>query len=247
MTAPWLMEADDGKEYIVKFANERQDNSIFGEIICSQLIKKLNITTPYWDFIKIDSDLIQKVPELVNRKIQAGDHFGTRYIQGSTNLPPNRFGIPLNKIVNANEIPLMIAFDIFICNGDRKDANGLIGPIDDARERLIYYMIDHGLAFNNEHWNAENLDSLPWREVGIPWNTENIINEKDFDDAITALICLRESDFREAVNIIPNEWQPNQEDLSKLIETLVNRNEDEVLNVLQGIKTRNNNVFPKWR
>ncbi|MCH8034899.1 MAG: hypothetical protein IH950_14225 [Bacteroidetes bacterium] len=45
---------------------------------------------------------------------------------------------------------------------------------------------------------------------------------------------------------IPSEWHHNQEDISTLVETLVNRSEDEVLNILQGIKDDESQVFPKW-
>lgn len=245
MAGPWLMEADDTRQYLVKFANERNDNSILSEVICARLAKKLNLPVPEWDFIEIDQAMIDATDDLRQRKIQPGKHFASLFIDGSVNLPTDHFSIPINHIQNNDQIPGMIGFDIFVCNNDRKEANSLIAPLDDSRERFRYWMIDHGVCFDGEHWNKQSLNSLPMRKSGIPWNTMGITGLNSFEPFINNLISLDRQCF-ETVTKIPSEWHHNQEDISKLVETLVNRSEDEVLKILQGIKDNDNQVFPKW-
>ena len=245
MAAPWLMVADDSRKYLVKFANERTDNSILSEVICARLAKKLDLPIPEWDFINIDQDMIDNTKDLTDRQIQPGKHFASLFVDGSTNLPNDHFSIPINHIDNKNQIPGIIAFDTFVCNNDRKEANSLIAPLDDSREKYEYWMIDHGLCFGSHTWNEQSLDSLPMRPSGIPWNTDIISGSDSFEPFIEKLRKLDRNDFEEVVKI-PTEWNHRQEDLSKLTETLVNRSEDQIINVLQGLHNSNDSVFRKW-
>lgn len=247
MTGPWLMELSDNQNYIVKFANELSDNSIIGELVCIQLAKKLDLPSVTMEFVDIDQEIINRTENLVNRKIQSGIHFATKFVNGSSNLPTTPFEIPIEKIANADKIPGIIAFDIFVCNRDRKAANSLIAPIDEGRMKFNYWMIDHGLCFGGNAWNANSLTNLGWELSGIPWNTSSIMGKEAFDPFIQQLKGLEKKDYQELVDSIPTNWNQKPVDLSKLVETLVNRSEDMIIKVLEDNKNKNNSMFPQWR
>lgn len=245
---PWLMKLNDDRDYIVKFAHEKKDNSLNNEVMCGFLAKKLDLPMVEMEFVELDNEFINKTTDLVTRLVKPGKHFATALVAGSTNVGTEvAKGIPLDKIANADKIPGMITFDVFVCNTDRSPANSLIAPIDEGRQKYRYWMIDHGLCFGSNQWNANSIENLPFLPSNIPWNVEGITGIESFRPFIEQLKGLEKKDYQEMIEAIPKEWQPNEADLSKLVEILVKRDEEQIVNVLEQIKRNDNNRFPNWR
>lgn len=242
------MKLDDNREYIVKFANEKKDSSIMGEWICGKLARKLDLPMVEFDAVQIDQAFINGTTELIARLIPSGNHFAAAYVNGSTNLSSEiARSITIDKIENAEKIPGMIAFDIFVCNVDRSPPNSLIAPVDEGRQRYNYFLIDHGLCFGGHAWNEASLNNLPMQPCGIPWNTSGISGPESFTPIIEQLKSLERKDFQDMVDSIPLDWNANTKDMTKLVDVLVNRSEDQILNVLEGIRRSDTSRFPDWR
>jgi len=247
MASPWKVNANDSNLYALKFANELNNNSIFSELICSQMAKQLDLPAPQWEFLELDQEMIDNVPEFQTRNIKPGIHFGTVFVKDSTNLHPTQFSMPIENIANQEIIPDLIGFDIFIANGDRKPANSLMAPIKEKGKKLNYFIIDHGLAFGNANWRVLSANAQDqWIQPGTPWNTTNIKSGDSFNSIISKLEALKETDFQKYVDKIPPEWNPNHEANSKLVKFLTQRAESEIPTVLDLMRV-NNIRFPNWR
>ena len=247
MASPWKVKANDNNLYVLKFANELNNNSIFSELICSQMAKQLDLPTPQWEFLELDQEMIDNVPEFQTRNIKPGIHFGTVFVKDSTNLHPAQFSMPIENIVNQKIIPDLIGFDIFIANSDRSAVNSLMAPIEEKGKKLNYFLIDHGLAFGDGNWRVLTSNAPDnWLHPGTPWNTTNITSGDSFNSIISRLDALKETDFQKYVDEIPSEWNPNQETNSKLVEFLTQRAESGIPTVLDLMKV-NNIRFTNWR
>ncbi len=240
---PWLIECDDNNKYAVKFANEKNDNSIINEFVCAHLLKKLDLPIASPELIQISQELIEKTQDLRERNIKPGIHFGLAYVDGSLNLSDQSIQkIPIEKIQNASQVPGMIAFDIFVCNIDRSTNNSLITPIDDTKDKYRYVTIDHGHCFGGPSWNEPSIRNLPLQLGAIPWKKDLIRSVADITPYINKLEGLSKTDFQHVVDGIPPEWNKKENEITALVDVLEKRNETSILNLLKDNKVQ----FPNW-
>lgn len=247
---PWLVKCnnDDREQYIVKFSN--QDYSFANEFICYKIADKIGLTTTPSFAVKIE----QKEVEIINRRkaqeneplITEGKYFFSKYIEEPYTLNNERHNALLpTEIRNLEQVPGMIAFDIFVDNGDRKNENAIIHPIDKESTIFEYVPIDHGHCFSGPSWNADSIKSLQYNVKPIPWKTTEITNHCVFTPYIAALDLLDDSFFKKIIEEIPLEWKHDQKDFGALLTFLTSRDHNKVLNTILQHKN-NKQLFPNW-
>lgn len=163
----WLMTCNDTKKYVVKF-DEVGFNTVISEFVCNKIAGIMDLPVAKGELIFIDkglADAINLNPSKT-RKIKEGIHFGTLYLEPSSNLDPAKLQqFTIEKIVNEDKVPGMIIFDILMCNGDRSTTNSLIIPTATPKE-YQYVMMDHSHCFGGPNWNEQSIKNHNCQQVG---------------------------------------------------------------------------------
>lgn len=264
-----LMLADDGCYYVVKFRNNPQHPRVLiNELICYVLLDHLGLPHPGWSIVQVPASLIERSPDLVMEssarvlQCESGLQFGSRYPVDPTRQAVYDY-VPLSllrMVANLESFWGMVCFDKWVSNADGRqsiffrdqarrwipadsvDASGrLIGP-----RSLIYVvsMIDHGFAFNAQHWDFSDSPELGLytrREV-----YEGVCGYEAFEPWISRIRNLSTNVLDEAYKQIPADWHGGDWDrLEALLEKLYNRR-SHVPDMLAKSKQAERDPFPNW-
>lgn len=244
---PWLVKCNDDQKYIVKFSN--QDNSFANESVCHAIANKIGLkTTPSFPIL-IEQDEI----DIINKRkieekepvISVGKYFASKFVEEPYTLNEERHkALHPSEIKNLDQVPGMIAFDIFVANSDRQHKNALMHPADNKTSIFEYVLIDHGHCFDGPTWTAASISKTPYQLRNIPWKTDRIIQKSSFISFIDALDSLDASFFIKTIENIPDDWKHKSADFDELLKFLVGRNAKEVLRVIYEQAKNNRNLFP---
>lgn len=248
---PWLVRCNDNSNelYVVKFSNE--DNSFVNEHVCYSIANKIGLsTTPsfssYLDQGQVD--MINERKKQVNEPlIKPGHYFFSKYVKDPYTLEKETHtNLQNSDIQNLDQVPGMIAFDIFVENTDRKAKNALIHPIDDSSPIFEYILIDHGHCIGGPKWNAKSIPNIQYSIKSIPWKITKIHGESDFIPYIAKLKSLDSSFFNSVLDGIPDDWKLARDDHAALLSFLTNRDSGAIF---EAIKNTNNKtqIFPNWK
>ena len=126
-----LVLADDDRYYVVKFRNNPQHQRILvNELVCSVMLKYLQLPTPEWEIVQVPKELIDQTHELTmevgrgKRRCEPGLHFGSRY-PGDPSRRAVYDYVPLSilrLVLNADTFCGMVAFDKWVSNADGRQA-----------------------------------------------------------------------------------------------------------------------------
>jgi len=264
-----LMLADDDCYYVVKFRNNPQHSRVLiNELICYVLLERLGLPTPGWSIVEVSPSLIERDPQLVMEdssralRCEPGLHFGSRYPVDPTRQAVYDY-VPLSllrMVVNLDAFLGMVCFDKWVSNADgrqsiffRDQARRWVGsdaldlerrPIRPRSLVYVVNMIDHGFAFNAQHWDFSDTPELGLytrREV-----YEEVRGYKDFEPWISRIRNLSTDGLDEAYKQIPVSWHGGEWDrLEALLERLYNRRQD-VPDLLARSKQAERDPFPNW-
>jgi len=240
---PLIIRCDDKQEYIAKFF-DGNDKSILNEFVIGKLAKKMDLPIAEPFEIKIDDvGLINKINETRDHPINSGLHIGTLDLKLSFELSKSHHvNLDSKLIENLNVVPDIIAFDIFVCNTDRKGANSLVEVTDNGKQPFRYVMIDHGHCLGGPNWTLDGEKKLVWNQPVIPWKVDSVVGEQSFSPFIEKLKNLDSSDFKEIIKSASNEWKKPGDD-EQLLNMLANRDVDQVI---EQLKKYNKGQFPNW-
>lgn len=240
---PHLMTADDEQDYIVKFAQNNDRKSLFNEFVGGKLAKFFGLTVLEPMIIHIAQDIIDNSKDLKSRSIKPGEYFATKKMNDIYNIGSQEAQrLEISKIVNHMEVPSFVAFDIFICNNDRNPQNSIVVPLDGAKAKFRYCLIDHGHCFNGPCWNLSGIQDLPYRLSNIPWNKSMIQKQDQFIPIAKKMCSITLKDFSTIVEQTPQEWLPPEDEKRTLTTTLTSRSHEAILKVIITNKTQ----FPYW-
>ena len=264
-----LMLADDGCHYVVKFRNNPQHSRVLiNELISYVLLEHLGLPHPGWSIVNVSPSLIERCPDLVvessaaTHRCEPGLQFGSRYPVDPTQQAVYDY-VPLSllrMVVNLDSFWGMVCFDKWVSNADgrqsiffRDQARRWIS--DDAvdadgrpiRPRSLVYvvnMIDHGFAFNAQHWDFSDSPELGLytrREV-----YEQVSGYETFEPWISRIRNISTDALDEAYKQIPAEWHGGDWDrLEALLEKLYNRR-NSIPDLLAKSKQADRDPFPNW-
>ena len=258
--------ADDDCYYVVKFRNNPQHQRILvNELICSVMLKYLQLPTPEWEIVQVPKQLIDETPELTmevgRRKLRCepGLHFGSQYPGDPARRAVYDY-VPLSilrLVLNADTFCGMVAFDKWVSNADGRQAIFFrdrakhwlrVGDqIDRISPRSLVYvvnMIDHGFAFNAQNW--EFSDSS---EIGLYSRSEVYSGVSGYHSFEPWLDLIRHCPldvFDDAYKKTPPEWHGGDWDgIESLLERLYQRRV-RVPELVRAGKNAGRDPFPNW-
>ncbi len=145
---PALVEADDGEQYVMKFAGAGQGvKALVAELIAGEIARTLGLRIPELVFVELDAGIARNEPDPEIRDLlqaSIGLNLGVRYLPSA--FAYNALLKPPPDPTLASEI---VWFDAYVTNVDRtpRNVNMLIWE-----EKL--WLIDHGAALYFHHdWN----------------------------------------------------------------------------------------------
>src|SRR5262245_39733729 len=120
-----LLEADDGRYYVVKFLNNPQHRRIvINELLASLLLKYLQISSPETALIHVTDEFLSENSEVYisvrpqRIAVLPGWHFGSRYPGDPARTPVYDY-VPdalLSKVSNLSEFLGVLVFDKWAAN-----------------------------------------------------------------------------------------------------------------------------------
>jgi hypothetical protein len=231
---PAIVEADDGFSYVIKFRGAGQGKkALIAELIGGELARAIGLKMPEIVLMNLDHSFSQTEPDEEIQdllKFSVGLNLGLHYLSGSITYDP------VVSVVDDMEASLVVLLDSIIMNIDRtvKNTNLLIWNKE-------LWLIDHGasLYFHHNWANWENYIGRSFPQV-----KDHVLLDKSSklaEAAETIAAKLTDSQIKDIVNLIPQEWLGEGEDrevYAKLLTDKVKRIEN-LLTEAQNAKDGN--------
>jgi hypothetical protein len=257
-----LLEADDGKFYIVKFQNNPQHRRILiNEVIAGEILSHLQVASPEYQLVRLSREFLDRNPEIhiqtgaTRVAVEPGWHFGSRHPGNPETMATYDF-IPdalLGQVANQEQFRAVLVFDRWVSNADGRQSIFFRAQLQDWLAKpgvpprklgLVALMIDHGFAFNGPHWDLPEsaLTGLyPRRTV---YNSVRSI--QDFDPWLTRVLNFPGEVIDKALRKIPPEWIGDDESpLERLLESLMRRKK-RIEDLVRDCRKAPGNPFPHW-
>lgn len=255
-----LVEASDGRFYVVKLRNNPQHRRVLiNECVAAVLLRYLEIPAPEIRVVELDDAFLAAYPEMAlelgGRRIPAepGWHFGSCYPGHPERIAVYDF-IPdalLGGVLNLRDFIGALVFDKWTANADGRQAVFFRSVVSEwspertvAREAFVAYMIDHGFSFNGPHWDFPDapLQGLYHR----PMVYFGVRSTAGFEPWLERVVHLPADVLDEALRSVPLQWLDGEEDeLERLLERLYERRA-RVPALLAATRDARPALFPDW-
>jgi len=258
-----LLEADDGRYYVVKFRNNPQHRRILAnEFLSCQFLEYLQISAARGSIVTVGPEFLAANPEVCMQlgssrlPPEPGWHFGSLYPGDPARIAVFDF-VPdalLEKVANLRDFHAVLAFDKWMANADARQSVFFRARLREfapayadhpLRIGFISLMIDHGFVFNGPHWQFPDspiqglyMRTAVYREVrGL----------EDFQPWLDRIVNFPEEVVDRALKQIPPEWTDgDDEQLERTLETLMARRK-RVPDLIRDCVRGRLNPFPNWR
>jgi hypothetical protein len=258
-----LLEADDGRFYVVKFLNNPQHRRILvNELIASSFLRYLQIAAPEPAIISVSEEFLADSPDLCfqlgsrSTPVPAGWHFGSCFPGDPARLAVYDY-LPdalLKQVSNLNHFLGVLVLDKWMSNADARQSIyfrarlGEWAPAGVAHPRkvgFLAYMIDQGFVFDGPHWE---LHDSPLQGLALrPAVYEAVTSWDDFQPWLDQVIHFPEEVVDQARKQVPPQWLEGDESaLDALLETLLGRRR-RVPDLIAGCRRARASIFPNWR
>lgn len=212
-----LVEASDGRYYVVKFAQNPQGRRILvNELVSSVVLRQLGVATPEVAFVTVDDEFQRRNPECWTGRedrripVSAGVHFGSRYPASRGEWPIYDF-LPdplLRKVYNRDNFLGVLVADKWMSNADGRQAIFYRGAVEVGGKQMgdhwVAFMIDNGSMFQGGKWT---FGESPAQGVycrlaayGAP------ISLRNFEPWLAVLWSISKSLVDEVHALAPPEW-----------------------------------------
>ncbi len=150
MTKPLISQADDGKTYLVKYANGVTVNGLVKEWLAACLAQDLGFNIPEFVPAFISQELINAFPNFAKHEVVS------KPIEGVVFASEWQALMDEFKLINVEEVSLerkinLLIFDLWIGNDDRSltEKGGNVNLLWSIQKN-DFYVIDHNLAFQDK-------------------------------------------------------------------------------------------------
>ena len=257
-----LLEADDGKFYIVKFQNNPQHRRILvNEVLAAGILEHLQVASPASEVVRLSADFLRDNPDVYLQTgtkrlaVEPGCHFGSRHPGNPDTMAIYDF-IPdalLTQVANAQEFLAVLAFDRWVANADGRQTIYFRAQLNDWLARpgvpprklgFVVMMIDHGFAFNGPHWDLPDsaVTGLYARRVVY----QNVKSLDDFEPWIERIRNFPPEALDRALRRIPPEWTAEDgAQLEKLLDSLLRRR-SRIAELIEECRKAPGDPFPRW-
>jgi hypothetical protein len=257
-----LIEADDGRFYVVKFQNNPQHRRVLvNEWIAYRFLQYLQIAVPDAAIVRLSAEFLSESPEVHSQlgttrsPVTPGWHFGSCFPGDPTKVAVYDF-VPdalLKQVENISDFLGILAFDKWTANADARQSLFLRARLRQftasqehpLRTGFVALMMDHGYIFNGPHWEYPDspLQGLYYRTI-VYDGVNGLSNFQPWLDRITHF---PESVVDEAYRSIPPEWLQGDEDaLECMLEKLMQRRSG-VPDLIRNCSVGRLRPFPNWK
>ncbi|MCW5963127.1 MAG: hypothetical protein KIT83_03735 [Bryobacterales bacterium] len=261
----WLVRADGGHHYVVKFLQNGQHPRILvNEWLCSCFLLHLQLCTAQPAFVRCSEEWLRSAGDKglgiesggLSKPVQPGLHYGSK-----VPVDPNRTAIYdflpdsiMDVVQNRNHFHGLLAFDQWVSNADTRQAVYFRGSAREHLRDAVYpaigegylaMMIDHGYTFQGPDWR---LDDLPRQGLyPRPSAYAGIRGWDDLEPWLSRIVHFSTSAVDEALKRIPSAWlAPGEEgELERLLEQLLRRRK-RVPDLVGACKQARPELFPNW-
>jgi hypothetical protein len=222
-----LVEGEDGRLYVAKFAGNPQGNrTLVNELIAQSIMSHLGISTPPLCILRLPETLRNEDLSfhVGNKKIPVeGEwHLGSLCpVNPETKVIfdflPQKF---LKNVVNLNDFAKTFVVDRWLCQTDERQAvfirdRGLLG----GQMRFSAHFIDHGLTFSGSSWE---LHEAARHGLYIDRAVYSLTNMETYEQTVTQIESLTEEQVFSPVATLPSSWlsADDKKELSLLLDRL---------------------------
>jgi len=253
-----LLEADDGKWYVVKFRNNPQHRRVLvNEALCATLLRYLKISAPETALIQVSAAFLAANPEcsiqLGTRRveIEPGWQFGSQYPGDPSRIAVYDF-LPdalLGQVANLEDFRAILVFDKWVGNADGRQSvfyRAMVRRADSAggRAGFVARMIDHGYAFNGPNWDFPESAVQGLYARKLVYDTVRSLD--DLQPWLDQVVHFPEEVIDQAWKSIPADWIEGEEDaLDRLLEQFFERRA-RVPALIQSCRDSRINPFSNW-
>jgi len=259
-----LIEASDGRFYIVKFQNNPQHRRILvNELVSAVFLKYLQISSADAAVIEVTEEFLRENPgvtiELGASKIavSTGWQFGSLYPGDPARVAVYDF-VPdtlLDKVRNREDFLGALVFDKWVSNADGRQAVFFRARVREwvpmAAEAhpltmgFIAMMIDHGFAFNGPEWNF--IDSPVQGLYSRKQVYDGVASLAQFEPWLERVVHFPEEVADQACKQVPPEWLAGEEDqFARMVERLMRRRK-RVPDLILDARRAKVNPFGSWK
>lgn len=241
-TGPHVIECDDGRSYVVKFADGTKAS--INEFVGHALAKAVGLPVPNGAFVDVDAGLIATSPNMSHRGIKPGRHQGSELIP--LVLDFDQFGRRQLqdgvRLDNPEVLPGTICHDNWILTRDRDRADNHLVQFVDGRFK--YLMVDFTHGFTGPKWTADSIEQGSYVRVlmpTLPPVANAVTGMASFRPTLDRIEGLGDSDIEEVVAAVPEEWGLTEEDGLCLVDFLKLRR-----GLIKGVLASSRSSFPNW-
>jgi hypothetical protein len=253
-----LLEADDGKWYVVKFRNNPQHRRVLvNEALCATLLRFLKISAPEYALVQVGAAFLAANPEcclnLGTRRveIEPGWQFGSQYPGDPARIAVYDF-LPdplLSQVANLEDFRAILVFDKWVGNADGRQCvfyRAMVRRTLSAggHASFVARMIDHGYAFNGPNWDFPEsaVQGLYARKLVY----DGVHSLDDFEPWLDQIVHFPEEVIDQAWKSIPPDWIEGEEEvLDRLLEQFFERRA-RVPALIESCREARTNPFPNW-
>jgi len=258
-----LIEADDGRFYVVKFKNNPQHRRILvNEWLAGHFLRYLQIATPETAIVEVSAEFLRQNPEVCislgrsRSEVEPGWHFGSCFPGDPAKVAVYDFlpDVLLNQVVNQREFLGMLVFDKWTANADSRQAIFVRARVKEfarasmehpLRVGFVALMMDHGYVFDGPQWAYRDspIQGLYFRTQMY----ESVRGWDDFQPWLDQVVHFPEDVIDEAIKTMPPDWIAGEDDaLNELLEKLMRRR-SRVADLLRECSVGRVKAFPNWK
>jgi len=258
-----LLEAEDGRWYVVKFRNNPQHRRVLvNEFLGSTVLRYLQVATPETAIINVTQELLDHHPEAYlqlgssRMPVEPGWHFGSLFPGDPSRLAvydilPDAL---LSQVTNRRDFLGALVADKWTGNVDARQSVYFRARLEQwnakgrssmKRAGFVAQMIDHGYAFGGPAWEFRDgpLDGLAPR----PLVYEGVRGWADFEPWLEQVAGFPEELADKARRSVPVFWlEDDGDELDRLLETLLKRRR-RVADLISACRRARPALFPNWR
>ena len=226
-----LLEADDGKWYVVKFRNNPQHRRVLvNEALCATLLRYLKISAPETALIQVGAEFPGRQPRMQHSARYAARGYRARLaIRLAVSRRPGRIAVYdflpdalLSQVANLEDFRAILVFDKWVGNADGRQCvfyRAMVRRTDSGggHASFVARMIDHGYAFNGPNWDFPEsaVQGLYARKLVY----DAVRSLDDLQPWLDQMVHFPEEVIDQAWKSIPPDWIEGEEDaLDRLLE-----------------------------
>lgn len=156
--SPAMFICSDDNIYFIKYRsgnsiNPAEINCLVFEMVCSRLLRELEIPTPDLSLILVKDGSFSKDQIKINKRYLIPGIIGLgskeiKYADILKNIEKTKGKWDYNKLLNPFDLLKISIFDLWVDNRDRNGDNyNIISQMQSDSKKLMFFAIDHAFAF----------------------------------------------------------------------------------------------------